>query len=287
MNNEAERFFQSNGETINQVIESLDALISKIDMGIIPGEPQKSNALFTLSLYLSTLMNYRVSNRPPFEKTIDNKQEFDENSALMELAKNIQCVSLLMRLGREKLIRTDDKAFVSECGKQLLLAGYCDEIVLSGSDVKYYILSEKGEAAIKCKKLLASFRDELATAVMPKGLIKESYKWSNLYVRRVEMINRYFKDRESNAEHIVFTLDESKDMVFGCEINNSTDVNYVFAGIFDEKVEEHIESIKYYMDSGRIDKLIILSSSSEGRVMMEKKGLTEKNYPQIAYEILK
>ena len=39
----------------------------------------------------------------------------------------------------------------------------------------------------------------------------------------------------------IITLDEAKEMVFGCEINNSLEVTYTFAGVFDENISEHIQ----------------------------------------------
>ena len=290
MNNQTIKFHLENSSIINQLVESLDAIIKKFDEGIIPGEPEKSDAIYMLNTYLNLLNRFDEVIAPAFVK-ISNKeadtQKFDENVAQKELMALRDSIRILLRLGREKLIIVNDPAFESAGGKALIGGGYCEEIMVNTGENHYYVLSEKGENAVRNKGLLAALRKDYCTAIIPQGILNESFKWSNLYVRRVEMINKYFRIKRDNAEHIVFSLDESRDMVFGCEINDTEDVTYVFSGIFDEKINDHVFQLKSIADSGRIDHLIVLNSSEEGRAMIEKAGLICKDYPSIEYELLK
>ncbi len=288
MNNQAEKFHQENGNMIQQLVESLDAILDKFSEGIIPGEPEKSDAMYMLDAYLDCLIKFKETKPPAFTKVSDKISKlYDESTAVNELMLIRESVDLLLKLGREKMLLTTDSEFEKAGGRLLVDSGYCDEVIAGTSETHYYILSEKGEKAIESEDLIATIRKKVCTAVMPKGLLNDSYKWSNLYVRRVEMINRYFREKREKAEHIIFSLDESKEMVFGCEMNDSEDVDYIFAGIFDEKIDDHILQIKNIAGSGKVDHLIILSSSEDGRALLEGEGLRQVDYPQIQYELLK
>lgn len=288
MNNQAEKFHQENGKMIQQLVESLDAILEKFNEGIIPGEPEKSDAMYMLDTYLDCLMKFKEAKPPAFTRISEKEtKSYDENASIGELSSIRESIYILLRLGREKMISTDDDAFISSGGKILLEGDYVDEVIAGTSENNYYILSEKGEKAVKSKNLMSAIRKDVCTAVLPQGLLNDSFKWTDLYVRRVEMLNRYYSKKRENAEHIIFSLDESKEMVFGCEVNDSEDVEYVFAGIFDEKIDDHILQIKSIAGSGRVDRLIILNSSENGRTLLEGEGLNSGDYPQIQYELLK
>ena len=288
MNNQAEKFHQENGKMIKQLVESLEAILNKFDEGIIPGEPEKSDAIYMLDTYLDFLIKFKEAKPPAFKKVSDKKaQPFDEKASISELSSLRESIYILLKLGREKMILTEDYIFTTNGGLTLIEGGYCDEIIAGMGEIHYYILSEKGEKAVKSKNLLAALRNDVCTAIIPQGMLNDSFKWSNLYVRRIEMINKYFRVKRENAEHIIFSLDESKELVFGCEVNDSEEVDYIFAGIFDEKIDDHISQIKSIASSGRIDHLIILNSSEDGRALLEGEGLDSADYPQIKYELLK
>lgn len=288
MNNQAEKFHQENGKMIKQLVESLEAILNKFDEGIIPGEPEKSDAIYMLDTYLDFLIKFKETKPPAFKKVSDQKaQHFDEKASISELSSLRESIYILLKLGREKMILTEDYIFTTNGGLTLIEGGYCDEIIAGMGEIHYYILSEKGEKVVKSKNLLAALRNDVCTAIIPQGMLNDSFKWSNLYVRRIEMINKYFRVKRENVEHIIFSLDESKELVFGCEVNDSEEVDYVFAGIFDEKIDDHISQIKSIASSGRIDHLIILNSSEDGRALLEGEGLDSADYPQIKYELLK
>ena len=288
MNNQAEKFHQDNGKMIQQLVESLDAILEKFNEGIIPGEPEKSDAMYMLDTYLDCLIKFKEAKPPAFKKVSDKETKpYDENVSLRELSAIRDSIYLLLKLGREKMLLTDEDVFESEGGRALIEGDYCEEIIAGTSESHYYILSEKGEKAVKSKGLLSEIRKNVCTAVMPQGLLNDSYKWSDLYVRRVEMLNRYYRIKKGSVEHIIFSLDESKEMVFGCEVNDSENVEYVFAGIFDEKIDDHISQIKSIAGSGKVDRLVILNSSDDGRVLLEGEGLNSEDYPQIQYELIK
>jgi len=288
MNHSAVKFHQENGDMIQQLVESLDAILKKFNEGIIPGEPEKSDAMYMLDTYLDCLINFKKEKPPAFIKVSDKlSKPYDESIAVSELMPKRESIDLLLKFGREKMLLTTDSEFESDGGRVLRDGGYYDEIIAGSNEIHYYILSEKGEKAIGSKSLLSSIRKKVCTAIIPKGLLNDSFKWSDLYVRRVEMINQFFRTRRENAEHIVFSLDESKEMVFGCEVNDSEDVDYIFAGIFDEKIDDHLSQIKNITKSGKVDHLIIINSSEDGKALLESEGLSSVDYPQIQYELLK
>lgn len=288
MNNQAEKFHQKNGKMIQQLVESLDAILEKFNEGIIPGEPEKSIAMYMLDTYLDCLIKFKAAKPSAFTKISEKETKtFDENLSIGELLSTRESIYLLLRLGREKMIPTDDNDFILNAGKILVEGDYIDEVSTETSENHYYILSKKGEKAVKSKSLMSAIRKEVCTAVLPQSLINDSFKWSDLYVRRVEMLNRYYCKKRRNLEHIIFSLNESNEMVFGCEMNDSEDVEYVFAGVFDEKIDDHILQIKRIVESGKVDRLIILNSSEDGITLLEGEGLNSNDYPQIQYELLK
>ncbi|WP_026653307.1 hypothetical protein [Butyrivibrio proteoclasticus] len=288
MNNQAEIFRQENDEMIMQLIESLDAIIKKFDEGVIPGDPEKADALYMLNKYLDSLIGFKARKMQAFSKVKDNSErKFDEEEIISELLEKKEYLKQLVRIGWEKMIPVNDTELSDGKDSLLVDEGYLDEIVTGSKETHYYVLSNKGEKTLKSKKLFSKIRKDLSTSVIPQAVVNESFKWSNLYVRRVEMINEYFKRLRGNAEHIIFSLDNSKDMVFGCEVDGSADVNYVFAGIFDEKIDEHISKLKGIANSGLVDQIIILNSSEDGRALLEGEGLNTKALSNIRYEIIK
>ena len=288
MNNQAEKFREENGEMISQLIESLDAIIKKFDEGVIPGDPEKADALYMLNKYLDSLIGFKARKVQAFNKVRDNSErQFDEEETITELLEKKEYLKQLVRIGWEKMIPAEDAELSDGKDNLLIKEGYLDEIATGPQEKHYYVLSNKGEQTLKSKKLFSKIHKDLSTSVIPQAVVNESFNWSNLYVRRVEMINEYFRRLRGNAEHIIFSLDNSKDMVFGCEVDGSVDVNYVFAGIFDEKIDEHISKLKGIANSGLVDQIIILNSSEDGKALLEREGLNTKALSNIRYEIIK
>ena len=117
-------------------------------------------------------------------------------------------------------------------------------------------------------------------------MILPSEKWSNLYARRIEFLRQYYLKNKEGKEYILFTLDEAKEMVFGCELSDSIDIEYAFAGIFDEKIFEQINQLKVLASSGRIDSVIILVESQSMANILEKEGINPKDTPHITIEMV-
>jgi len=288
MSNQAEKFYQDNSKMIQQLTESLSAILSKFDQGIIPGEPEKSDAMYMLDTYLETLIKFKETKQEAYKKVSPEvARAFDEKIAVKELTNSKVSIYILLKLAREKMMLTSHHLFDTDEGKQFILDGYCDEIIGGAENIHYYILSEKGEKAVKSKTITSSLQNKVCTAVVPQGIINDSFKWSTLYVRRVEMLNKYYRNVKGDAEHIIFSLDETKEMVFGCEIGESTDVIYAFAGIFDEKIDSHMKQLKSIVSSGLVDRLIVLNSSEEGKKLFEGEGLSTADYPQIEFVVVK
>ncbi len=63
MDKQTERFYQENEELIQQLTESLEAILKKFDEGITPGAGEKLYTVIMLNTYLNTLEKFsNVSN---------------------------------------------------------------------------------------------------------------------------------------------------------------------------------------------------------------------------------
>ena len=286
MNKEYEKFHRENSDIISDLLASLEALLDKFEKGIVPGEPLKSDALYMLDVYRGSLEAFNKIDAPTFQRNRTTKSEFDEDKVYQELSGLKDCISLLLRLSREKMIEKDDDAFKSEAGVALIQGNYCDELIMDESGQQYYSLSEKAEKALKNKNFIGKIKKENVLAVVPNEMILSADKWSNLYVRRIDFLRQYYSKKRGGKEYILFTLDESKEMVFGCELSDSLDVEYVFAGVFDEKIDEHIDQLKGLASSERIDKISILIDSQSMAEILKDKGINPKDTPHIAVEKL-
>lgn len=281
MSKEYEKFRRENEGILEGLLDSLNVLLDKFNQGIIPGEPEKSDAMYMLDVYGNAIKMFYYSEPPAFQRILTEKVVFDEEASYKELSKVKEGVSLLLRLNREKLIDKDDEVFQSEPGKALVLGNYCDEIIYGESDKHYYSLSSKAEKALKSKSLLRRIRKDNVTAIVPKALILDADKWTNLSARRIELLKRYYDEKEENIEYILFTSDDSREMVFGCELSDSVDVKYTFASIFDEKIDEHISQIKGFADSGHIDNIVMVTDSEDMISLLENEGINEELTPNI------
>ena len=286
MNKEYEKFHRDNPDIISNLLDSLEALLDKFEKGIVPGEPLKSDALYMLDVYRDAIEVFNKIETPTFQRNKATKCDFDEDKAYQELAGLKECISLLLRMSREKMIEVEDAAFKSDAGAVLIQGNYCDEVIMDGSGKHYYSLSDKAEKVLKSKNFIGKIKKDNVSAIVPSGLILTAEKWSNLYARRIEFLRNYYSKKREGEEYILFTLDESKEMVFGCELSDSLDVEYTFAGVFDEKIDEHIDQLKGIASSGRIDKISIIIDSKSMAKILEDEGINPKDTPHISIEQL-
>jgi hypothetical protein len=278
MNKENEEFQNDNNYIITNLIRSLDILLDKFEQEIVPGNPEKSNALYMLGVYEDAMAPLYRNDEPAFKRITAETSLIDEKMIYSELLGIKDSLSLLVRLVRENIIEIDDVIFQSDVGKSLLNAGYCDEVILEESGNHYYTLSMKSEKILRNKNLVKMIGKDNIMLDVPNEMIFGADKWSNLYVRRVEILKQYYGDKKENKEYIVFTLDEEKEMVFGCELNDSLDVTYTFAGVFDDKIDKHIKQLKVLAGSGLIDNIIILINSNEIGEMLENAGINQTHH---------
>jgi hypothetical protein len=269
MNKEFENFHRDHEDILSGLLENLDALLNKFHRGIVPGEPEKSDALYMLDEYKEALEIFYRDETPAFRRIKTEDPSFDEESIYKELSGEREKISLLMRLGREKIIAADDVIFQTDSGKELLQSNYFDEVIFEENRQHYYSLSAKGETVFKSKNLLERIKKDNVMAIVPNRMTVGAEKWNDLYVQRVELLNRYYRNKKANRDYILFALDDNKEMVFGCELNDSIDVTYTFAGIFDNKNFKQIDQLKKLAGSGLIDNIIILIDSNEMDVMLE------------------
>lgn len=286
MNKEYEIFHRENEEIVENLLESLEILGDKFEHGIVPGEPEKSDALYLLDVYKDAIELFNKTETPVFQRIKTDNTLFDEDATYKELSGQNNCISLLLRLSREKIIDIDDLDFHTEAGKVLLQKRFCDEVKLEESGKKYYALSSKAEKTLKSKSIISKIRQENVTAIVPNKIVLDADDWSNLYVRRVEFLKRYYSEQRENKEYILFNLDEAKEMVFGCELNNELDVTYTFAAVFDEKINDQINQLKRLANSGLIDRIVIIIDSKEMAEILEDEGIDEKHTPHISIEQL-
>jgi hypothetical protein len=222
-----------------------------------------------LDEYKEALEIFYRDETPAFRRIKTEDPSFDEESIYKELSGEREKISLLMRLGREKIIAADDVIFQTDSGKELLQSNYFDEVIFEENRQHYYSLSAKGETVFKSKNLLERIKKDNVMAIVPNRMTVGAEKWNDLYVQRVELLNRYYRNKKANRDYILFALDDNKEMVFGCELNDSIDVTYTFAGIFDNKNFKQIDQLKKLAGSGLIDNIIILIDSNEMDVMLE------------------
>lgn len=286
MSKEYEKFYQDYEDMLNDLLESLSVLANKFEEGIVPGEPEKSDALYMIDVYKDAINLFSKVEKSYFRRIKSLKALLDEEKMYHELQGFKESISLMFRLGREKMIIVGDDVFKSKAGKVLIDFGYCDEIILEQSGIHYYALSEKGEKVLKSKKIAEKIRKDVPITVIPGKLILEADKWSNLYVRSIEYLKKYFSEKKDNGEYICFTLDEKKEMVFACELSDSIDVTYYFAVVFDEQIDERIEQLKRLANSGMIDKIVAIVESPEMARMLEDEGIDSNHTPHISIEQL-
>lgn len=286
MNKAYEKFHQENSNIILQLLERLDALLNKFEKGIVPGEPLKSDALYMLDVYKDAIEAFNKMEITAYQRIRTAQSKFEEDKVYQELSSLKDGVQLLLRLSREKMIEVDDVNFNSEAGAVLLQGNYCDEVIMAGSEKHYYSLSEKAEKTLKNRNFIEKIKKESVSAIVPKEMVLPADKWSDLYVRRIEVLRQYYSKKREGKEYILFTLDEPKEMVFGCELSDSIDVEYTFAGVFDEKIDEHIAQLKGLASSGHIDCINILIESQSMAEILKDEGINSKDTPHISIEEL-
>lgn len=286
MSKEYEKFHQNHEDILNNLLESLIVLTNKFDEGIVPGEPEKSDALYMLDVYKDAIDFFSKEEKTYFKRVKQSQTSFNDERAYLELQGLRDSISLIIRLGNEKMIKVEDAVFESEAGRKVIESGYCDEVILEQSGIHYYALSDKGEKLLKSKKIVEKIRKDAPTAVIPGKLILEADKWSDLYARRIEYLKKYFSEKKDNSEYICFTLDDKKEMVFACELSDSLDVTYYFAAVFDEQIDDHIEQVKRLADSGMIDNIVIVDESPEMTRILEDEGIDSNHTPHISIEQL-
>ena len=283
MDKRAEKFHHENKTIINQLIEELNMLADKLESGVIPGNPEKTDTISLLEQYLDCLNEFEARQKQIFKKSQVTDKSYEEDKAIRELSGLKNSISLLMKTCREKMLPVDEVSSLDEA-EILQHNGYWDELVNEDTQERYYVLSDKGLKAIKSKTFLSKMKENVASSVIPSGMVYESAKWSSLYAKRVDMLNKYYAKQEKK-EHIIFTLDEAKEMVFSATLSSDSDVVYVFGGVFDEKIDDHVAQLKDLSGSGLIDKILIATSQEDKR-KLESMGLDSNVIPQIEYEVV-
>ncbi len=288
--NKTELLQMTREELKDLLIGSLKEIIDIYENGIIPGNPEKSKALNLIEAYKETVHNQGSSDKSLLKIIKSSgKTTFNERTVLRELSGLNKGIILLIRLYFEKLIPANDQEFSSEYGKKLINGGYVDEVVKEEGGIHYYILSNKGRHVISKNDLLNKMYQNGGDNpfVLPKMLDSDINEWTSLYVERLILLNRYFQNYQDSISHLIFSLGTSKEMIFGCKIDGSTETRYYFAGIFNDNKNDDISNLKEILSSGNIDRMIVIVDTETKKKELVASGLDPVVFPQISYEIVK
>ena len=289
MNSRAEKFRLENNELVQKLYNGLCKLSSNLETNTMPSEGEKESLFDLLGSYIESLKRHEKSNVTMIRRVNDlGADTFDESNVMQELSGLKQSIKLLIRLGCEKMVDVEDILFSEDTGKLLIKSGYCEEIIVEKTGRRYYVLSSKGEKSFRSKTIINQFRKDVNFAVLPTEIIFETSKWSDIYSQRIDLLSFYYKNYRQTSDYIAFTLDELKEMVFGCELEESLDVRYTFACVFDnESKDENVNQLKNLAGSGLIDEILLLVESSEQRMdLVIKDGLDSQLIPQLSYFIM-
>ena len=168
-----------------------------------------------------------------------------------------------MKVGREKLVKTDGYV-ASEAEKVLIENGYLEEIVSKNNREKYYVLSSKGVQSLKNKIVANKLKETVPGYSVPDNTVVEFDEWSNLYGKRVQLLHEYFEIVRKNAEYLIFPVREGNDLVMGCEISDSMEINYVFPAVEEWiEISKDLDIINGMAESGLIDNILIVASNEK------------------------
>ncbi|SCP97796.1 hypothetical protein [Anaerobium acetethylicum] len=289
MNSRAEKFHLQNKELVQNLYNGLCSLLDNLEMNTMPGEEEKGSLSGLLDSYAESLKRHEKSNMAVIRRVnAPGADSFDENNVIKELSGHNQSIELLLRLGREKMVDVADKLLLEENGKLLVKCGYCEEIIVEKTGRRYYVLSSKGEKSFRNKTIINQLRKDVNSAIVPTEIIFETSKWSNIYSQRIDMLSFYYKNYRQTSDYIAFTLDELKEMVFGCEIEDGQDVRYTFACVFEnESKDENVNQLKSLAGSGLIDQILLLTESGEQQMdLVIKDGLDPQLIPELSYFVM-
>lgn len=289
MSNVVGQFPFQDKEPAGDLYSGLRGILNRIKAGAGIPQAEREKILLLIDRYVDALIKTDQKNFEPYLKLTNGTGiSFDEKTVLSELRGRKNCIEILIRMGCEKLIPYDNAILETDEAKFLIEKGYCREIVTDESERCFYVLSSKGNKCFHNKNVTALFKQETKFGVFPSGMISDVSKWSNIYGRRLNMLCDYFNNCRESAEYIVFTLDEAKELAFGCELGDSLKVRYLFACVFDhENKQTDIEQLKGLAGSGLIDELILLVESvTQKEELINEKGLNPQVMPQLSYYVM-
>lgn len=289
MRNKTEFFSARNSALICDLSSEISDILNCIDSYGYITEQKQENTIKLLDAYIEAIRS--IKEEPPSvinRKNPDKQIIFNETSALEELKVIEKGVAILARAAREKILCHDDLCFKSVFGKHLLEKGYFQEIVLSETGTEYYTLSKKGVESFKNKLVLEAIENQNDTAVIPEGTVSNVDDWGNLYVLRLELLQKYFSKLNGNPEYFTFLAPKSTELVFACEISGTLDIKYVFAGIFEEASRKSdIEQIIDILNSKMVDEIKIITKTDEEKASLISDGLNPEKITHLAFYVTK
>ena len=285
MNKTSEKFHRENEILINQLIERLSSIFESVSHEKAPVEADKEEAINLLNAYMDSLNSFMKQKSVAFKRLQEKTGiKFDEKESEIELIGYRDIIALLVKLCREKMIPADDLEVNNSSGEVFFEKGYCEKIRLIDQEKDYYILTEKSEKTLRNKALMMKLREEMASAIIPVSIVDDTSNWSDLYVQRMAIINDFFRQKKSGAEYVSFSLGETKDMVFACEISGNIESVYYFAGIFDENIGSNVQQLANIADSGLLDSLTVITTSESAEKELIERGLNPDKMTQVLFE---
>lgn len=284
MSKTIEEFLVENENLYGQLIDIFERIEAKYSVNSFPNEQERAEATELLKQYRNALIHFHPEIEPEFRYGKKNKNlPFRELSVIREMSEK-KHIELLLRLTRERMLSADDCDFATEEGADLLEQGYCDEIVTKQDQKRYYIPSAKAEQVLRNRRVSANIRKSVVSAIIPEKMLCGNCEWSELRFKRTALLEKYYH-KNKYVNYMLFSLDESQDLIFGCLVSNSIEIEYSFAAVFDEKVDEQIVRLKEIINSNEIDRVIIVVESVDIIDMLREKGISEDNY-RIMMELL-
>ena len=270
---------------VSNLIGMFDNILKMRDKGIVVGNPDKDAVKKALKEYLKCLSSER-DRHSVFDYEIEHELEpYDSDEECKKIMHGTSTIVDLLRVAREKMVLVNDFDNNREHFDSLVELGYCDEIAIKEGGKKYMVLSPKGERVLTDSNILDKMVDERSESVIPQALVSDSHAWSSLYVKRSEMMSKYYRGM-LDTEYITFAMGTDDDMVFGCEVSDSDEVKYAFAAVFDERGSDQVSYISALLATGLIDELVVLGNNREEIDYIKSKGIVSSEDTVVSYELI-
>lgn len=285
MNSVDEQFRLRNKQLVLDLAGELSSISSALKNKGSISIDSKKHAISLLEQYIEAL-NFLRTAKPVSLKRVNAKTicKYNEQQVVEELGNDKGSIELLVKLGREKMIHTEQYEFC-KASKDLLQKGYIEEIVEVESESRYYILSSKGIRSLKSKNVAMRLKNKVSDFSVPDNSIFEFDEWTNIYGERIRLLQTYFKIMNC-SDYFVFPIGDNRELVMASRIEDSISVEYFFPAVFSDSKEKDINCICAMAESGLVDSIVIICGTLAEKEELVNEGLVEKQNGHIKYYVL-